>query len=61
MSSIPICILSTQDEKFLPSATIQEHQKFCKSFLALYEKRKSKDDLNLPKKNKKKYSNGLKV
>ena len=53
MSSIPICVLSTQDEKILPSATIQEHQKFCKSFLALYEKRKSKDDLNLPKKNKK--------
>ena len=54
MSSIPICILSTQDEKILPSVTIQEHQKFCKSFLALYEKRKSKDDLNLPKKKQKK-------
>ena len=54
MSSIPFCILSTQDEKILPSATIQEHQKFCKSFLALYEKRKSKDELNLSKKNQKK-------
>ena len=54
MSSIPICILSTQDEKILPSATIQEHQKFCKSFLALYENRKSKDELNLSKKKQKK-------
>ena len=54
MSSIPYCILLTQDEKILPLATIQEHQKFCKSFLSLYENRKSKDELHLSKKNKKK-------
>ena len=54
MSSIPYCILLTQDEKILPLETIQEHQKFCKSFLALYENRKSKDELHLSEKNKKK-------
>ena len=54
MSSIPYCILSTQDEKILPLTTIQEHQKFCKSFLALYENRKSKDELHLSKKKQKK-------
>jgi len=54
MSSIPFCILLAQDEKILPLKTIQEHQKFCKSFLALYEKRKSKDELQLSTKNQKK-------
>ena len=53
MSSIPYCILLTQDEKILPSSTIQEHQKFCKSFLASYENRKSKDEMHLSKKEKK--------
>ena len=54
MSSIPYCILTTQDENILPSATIQEHQKFCKSFLALYENRKFKDELNVSKIDQKK-------
>ena len=54
MCSIPYCILSTQDENILPQDTIQEHQKFCKSFLALYENRKFKDELNVSKIDQKK-------
>ena len=54
MCSIPYCILSTQDENILPQDTIQEHQKFCKSFLALYENRKIKDELNVSKIDQKK-------
>ena len=37
MISLPFSVLSTQNENVLPKISIQEHQKFCKSLLKLYQ------------------------
>ena len=42
MSSLPFSVLSNQIEDILPLISIQEHQKFCKSFLKSYQSYKKK-------------------
>ena len=42
MSSLPFSVLSTQMDDILPLISIQEHQKFCKSFLKSYQSYKKR-------------------
>ena len=42
MISLPISVLSTKIENFIPIATIKEHQQFCKNFLNSYHSFKKK-------------------
>ena len=47
MISLPISVLTTKDEKYIPLSTIQEHQKFCKALLKSYHsfnKKKTEDN-----------------
>ena len=42
MISLPISVLSTKIENFIPLSTIKEHQQFCKNFLNSYHSFKKK-------------------
>ena len=49
MISLPISVLQTKDENFISLSTIQEHQKFCKSFLKSYHSFERKKTLDKDK------------
>ena len=49
MISLPISVLQSKDENFISLSTIQEHQKFCKSFLKSYHSFERKKTLDKDK------------